>query len=745
MAAKKAAISISVIADAAKARAGFAEAEKAAGGLSNQLKTVGKTVAGAFATQAIFNFAKGALNAAEAASTSRSRIEQVATSMNVFGNEVGAVTDRLVKLADQTARNTGIDQNQIKLTQAKLLTFKELAVSADEVGGAFDRATMAAIDMAAAGFGEASMNAVQLGKALNDPIKGITALNRSGITFTEQQKDVIAALVETNKVGEAQALILEAIEQQVGGVAEATANDTDKMRVSFSQLKETVGQALVPVFASLLEVITPIIDTFNKLPDGVQKTVVLIGLAAGTFKSLTTTLQGFGLAASTANKALGAIGIVLTAAIGIYSLYNRGKKEAVQNTQDFVSALNEEAGSQNNAVEKHIASLLAAEDLADTYTTLGLSIQDVSNIIKGENNPTFDDLAEIVGRVKSGTMDLSFANRELGDRFGLTYAEARTFVNEINAQEVALASAREEVARNEAAQEGLGIETDRARAATEAATQAAEDQTRALDELLSATLAQFNAALQYESQQWRTKDAIDAYTTAQLEAAFGNMTKEEADRLVAESSNDAASAALSQAAAAAKLAADQASARGETLSAAEAAAIQVEELSKLAQALSPGDPLRARLGEYIRQLEGIPPEKNTRVNIFETTFRTVIEQVQQARETGQTNLGLSPGVTGALPPSLLRRAQGGPVSPSLGPYIVGEEGPELFLPGQSGMIMPNTALIDAMARKVTTPGMGGAPTVVVNVSGSVTSERDLVESIRKGLLRSQQSGRAVVL
>jgi len=741
MAAKKAAISISVIADAAKARAGFAEAERAAGGLSNQLKTVGKTVAGAFATQAIFNFAKGALNAAEAANTSRSRIEQVATSMNVFGDEVGAVTDRLTKLADQTARNTGIDQNQIKLTQAKLLTFKELAVTADEVGGAFDRATMAAIDMAAAGFGEASTNAVQLGKALNDPIKGITALSRSGITFTEQQKDVISSLVETNRVGEAQALILEAIEQQIGGVAEATANDTDKMRVSFTQLKESVGQALVPVFASLLEVIKPIIDTFVALPSGIQKTIVLVGLAAATFKSLSTTMQGFGLAAGTANKALGAVGLVLTAAVGIYSIYNKGKKEAAQRTADFVTALNEEASSQTNAVEKHIASILAAEDLSDIYTTLGLSIQDVANIIQGQSNPTFEDLEAIVGKVRSGQMDLAMANKELGDRFDLTFNQAKGFVAEITNQEQALASAREEVARNEAAQEGLGLETERTRQATQAATQATEEQEEALNKLLTATLAQFNAALQYESQQWRTKDAIDAYTTAQLEAAFGNMTKEEADRLVAESSNDAASAALSQAAAAAKLAQDQATARGETLSAAEAAQIQVDELSKLAQALSPGDPLRQRLQQYIDQLNGIPPEKNTNVNIFETTYRTVIEQIQQARETAGTQSGMGSGRNAGILPT---RAQGGPVSPTLAPYIVGEEGPELFVPGQSGMILPNTALIDGMAKRAVSPnGMAGA-TVVVNVAGSVTSEKDLVESIRQGLLRSQQSGRAVI-
>jgi hypothetical protein len=95
-------------------------------------------------------------------------------------------------------------RNSIKATQAKLLTFKELAATANEIGGNFERTTKAAIDLGAAGFGTAELNAVALGKALNDPIKGISALSRNGITFTESEKDRIKVLVESNKVGEAQ-------------------------------------------------------------------------------------------------------------------------------------------------------------------------------------------------------------------------------------------------------------------------------------------------------------------------------------------------------------------------------------------------------------------------------------------------------------------------------------------------------------------------------------------------------------
>ena len=220
------------------------------GKLGGKIAKYGKIAALGFAAAAAGGaiVGKKLIDAGEAASTSNARISNIAESMGLFGKEADKVSGRLVKLAEKQALATGVDQNAIKATQAKLLTFKELAKSADKAGGSFDRATKAAVDMAAAGFGEAEMNAVQLGKALNDPVKGITALTRSGITFSEKQKKVIERLVETGKTGEAQKLILKAIEDQVGGTAEATANASDKMKVAFSQVAERLGQKLLPYF-----------------------------------------------------------------------------------------------------------------------------------------------------------------------------------------------------------------------------------------------------------------------------------------------------------------------------------------------------------------------------------------------------------------------------------------------------------------------------------------------------------------
>lgn len=216
------------------------------------------------ATAVIADFASKAVTAAEDVRQADNRLGQVAESMGLFGSQTQAVTNRLIELAEANEVNLATDAETIKLAQAKLLTFKELAGSADEAGGAFDRATMAALDLAAAGFGSAETNATQLGKALQDPIKGLTALTRSGVTFTAEEKKKIKALVETGKTLEAQDMILKAIETQVGGTAAATAKSSDKMKLAFENVYETVGEALLPVFDELTVAITDLTPEISK-------------------------------------------------------------------------------------------------------------------------------------------------------------------------------------------------------------------------------------------------------------------------------------------------------------------------------------------------------------------------------------------------------------------------------------------------------------------------------------------------
>jgi phage-related protein len=297
-------LKLNLLADVSEFSRGLESSQK-------KLKRFGKSVDQSFKKTAILAAGLGAaafkfVEAGEASATANARILQINESMGLFGDQAKGVTDRLVKLAEATALNTGVDQNAIKLTQAKLLTFKELAATADQVGGAFDRATMAAIDMAAAGFGEAESNAVQLGKALNDPIKGITALTRSGITFTAEEKKLIETLVNSGKTLEAQDLILKAIETQVGGTAEATANASDKMRIGFKLVSEQIGTALLPLFEELVSFLqTSVIPQMAGLSDFISRNSEAIKIFAIALVGIVATL-------GTLSLVIKAVNIVMT-------------------------------------------------------------------------------------------------------------------------------------------------------------------------------------------------------------------------------------------------------------------------------------------------------------------------------------------------------------------------------------------------------------------------------------------------
>ena len=262
---------------------------------------------------------------AELAKQADDRLVAVAKSMGLFGTQAQFVTARLIKLADAQEYELGVTAETIKLTQAKLLTFKELAITADEVGGAFDRATVAAVDLAAAGFGEASQNATQLGKALNDPVKGITALARSGVTFTEQEKEKIKALVESGKMLEAQDTLLKAIETQVGGTAAATVTDTFKIGAAFGHVRDVIGTLLLPVFEKLANfMVNTVVPYATKVEEAFGSGGVAGGLKflASGFLNVTTNMGTFGNVLLALTSAFIAFRAVAIAAAISQNLFN---------------------------------------------------------------------------------------------------------------------------------------------------------------------------------------------------------------------------------------------------------------------------------------------------------------------------------------------------------------------------------------------------------------------------------------
>jgi len=217
----------------------------------------------------------------EDANTADDRIRNIIGNMTGLGDAAGKVSDRIIKVARAQSMLTAVDSKTIKEAQAKLATFQELADTADEMGGMFDRATAASLDLAGAGFGSATENAVQLGKALQDPIAGVGALRRAGVTFTQQEKEKIAALVESNKMFEAQNIIMSAVEKQVGGTAAATANGTAKIRNAISLVIEDAAKPMARAFEQISETVLAmspaVTSAMDKIAPKIRAVADLIG------------------------------------------------------------------------------------------------------------------------------------------------------------------------------------------------------------------------------------------------------------------------------------------------------------------------------------------------------------------------------------------------------------------------------------------------------------------------------------
>ncbi len=119
---------------------------------------------------------------------------QTAAVIASTGGAAGVTADQIRDLANSTEDLTTVDDKTIQQAENLLLTFTNIGSTV------FPQATKAVTDMAVAmNKGDASTAdldsaAIQLGKALNDPIKGITALSKVGVSFSAQQIDQIKKL-----------------------------------------------------------------------------------------------------------------------------------------------------------------------------------------------------------------------------------------------------------------------------------------------------------------------------------------------------------------------------------------------------------------------------------------------------------------------------------------------------------------------------------------------------------------------
>ena len=263
-------------------------ATKGASDVGNGFKSMaGKLAIGALAIGGVAAGFTSLIRAAEESAVVQATTEQIIKST---GGAAKVTADQVSELSRRLSEQMGVDDELIQKSTNLLLTFKNVKNEGEGLSAMLDRATVASQDLAAAGFGDAESAAKMLGKALNDPTKGLTALSRAGVTFTQGQKDQVAALIASNNMFEAQNLIMAEVESQVGGVATATATATGRLSVMMGNMQEDLGAALLPFLSALADGLGP---ALRDLTPSFQTAAAAIGeLFAGAIKIVLPLLTG---------------------------------------------------------------------------------------------------------------------------------------------------------------------------------------------------------------------------------------------------------------------------------------------------------------------------------------------------------------------------------------------------------------------------------------------------------------------
>lgn len=345
-------------------------------GISGQAQSIAKNVGAVFAVVGTTRFLSGAVAEAEDAA----RVGRLtAAVIQSTGAAAGVTADQVERLANGLSRVAGVDDEVIQSAENVLLTFRSVGKQV------FPDAIKAALDMSAALGTDLQGSVIQLGKALNDPVQGMTALRRVGVSFTEEQQAQIRVLQQSGDLLGAQRLILNELKSEFGGAAAAGATATDRLSVAFKNLEESLGTALLPAVNVAADGMTTLVGAFSDAPGpirtvgtalfvaagGVAAASLAIGLLGPKIRLARAELEGLGLAGTRASAGFALAGkAALTLAGTALAIGSADKISGVKSLDSQVAKLAATTDGKLNKAFHDTNNELRGWDL---FQSIGLS------------------------------------------------------------------------------------------------------------------------------------------------------------------------------------------------------------------------------------------------------------------------------------------------------------------------------------------------------------------------------------
>jgi hypothetical protein len=245
------------------------------------VKTALIGIGAALALKEIAGVVAGWVSDASGAADATAKLD---AQIRATGGSAGYTAEQLAGVADALEKLTGVQAESIQAGQSTLLMFENIQ------GVEFDRATKSATDLAVAMGTDVAGAAKLVGKALDDPITGLNALAKAGVEFSAAEQEMIQSMVEAGDVVAAQNIILDKLDDKVGGVAESMGQTfSGKLAIldaKFGDLGETIAGFIIPYIEALLPAAEVAIG-------GMQMVLDMIGDLIGSGDGLESLSQMF--------------------------------------------------------------------------------------------------------------------------------------------------------------------------------------------------------------------------------------------------------------------------------------------------------------------------------------------------------------------------------------------------------------------------------------------------------------------
>jgi phage-related protein len=362
---------VEIVGDASSLEKALGKAGKASSSFGDKVKKgaaiAGAAIGGGLAVAAKIGwdeFKQGQLVAAQTNAVLKST-----------GGVANVTAEGLDKLAGSMMKKTGIDDEAIASGSNMLLTFTQIRNEVGKGNDIFDQATRTLADMSVATGQAMPKAAVMLGKALNDPLKGLSKLTKIGVTFTDAQKAQVEAMVKAGNTAGAQKVILKELNREFGGSAEA-AGKTLPGQINI--LKESFSNFAGELVAKVIPKIVAIIGFFR---DHTTIAKVLGGVIAGTV--------GILIAAGAAMKVYGAVTAVTTAFKWLFVTAVNAETGAVTRAS-FASKIAAGATKAWAATQWLLNAALAANPIG--LVVLALAALVVGLVIAWKKSETFREI-----------------------------------------------------------------------------------------------------------------------------------------------------------------------------------------------------------------------------------------------------------------------------------------------------------------------------------------------------------------